>query len=692
MSRGAMLRAAIRHLTDAITSLTHVRDIQQMVVEEARRLTDASSAALCLLTSERDMLDFVAVAGENAEEILGLRIRVADSLSEQVLEKAEPLLLDRRTPLETGDLFAETEEGEIPSRVSPRWVSNEPTSGPRSAVVVPIRMEGRIVGTLSALNKVDSSSGFSPFPAFDSEDADTLTLLADLVSLAQKFEKTARAEREQRRELAVLYETAQSVSSSLNVQDVMENVLESICGRLEYHTAALFLLNDDRTHLFIASERGLTVEELDVQLSVEEGLPARVLQTGNPVLIPDTEIEPLYLDLSDRAHALTVLSAPIRSRDETYGVVVITSLQRNAYHSDDLKLVSAVAMQAGIAIENAWLYEDAQRQAEEAKALYSISQRVNATLNTEQILNYVAESIISLLKVDRFVVYLYDEETERLLPSVARGFDVSLLGEAKIGEGIGGWVYEWQTPQAVADVVADRRNQSAPLHQAGVASTLCVPVHVGEECIGVIHAMSNRRRLFTVAEMELLYTIANQAAVAIMNARLYEQARERSQEMLAYFRRVAKAIGKAFNETYLPQVLADIAVDLMRGDRCVVYGLSGDTLKLMATSPLRASVQPNTEVGLGSGLSGWVARRGQTLTLQNLPEDSRVQAHSWLSRENFDSYLGVPLKLGRQTIGVIEIYSQEPRAFTKEEGQLLTGFARRARILERILNNQQRET
>ncbi len=690
MSRGATLRAAIRHLTDAITSVTHISDIRQKVVEEARRLTDASSAALCLLTPERDMLDFVAVAGENAEEILGLRIRVADSLSEQVLGTGQPLLLDRRTPLETGDLFAQA-EGDIPARSAPRWVSSEPTSGPRSAAVVPILQEGRIVGTLSALNKVDASSGLSPFPAFDSEDADTLSLLADLVSLAHKFEKTARAEREQRRELAVLYETAQSVSSSLNVQDVMENVLESICGRLEYHTASLFLLNDDRTHLFIAAERGLTLEELDVQLSVERGLPARILQTGNPILIPDTELEPLYEDLSERAHALSALASPILSRDETHGMVVITSLQRDAYHSDDLKLVSAVAMQAGIAIENAWLYEDAQRQAEEAKALYEISQQVNATLKTEQVLNYVADSILSLLKVDRFVAYLYDTETERLTPQVSRGIDFAQLEPAGIGEGIGGWVYEWQTPQAVADVVADRRNQSAPLHQVGVASTLCVPVHVGEECIGVIHAMSSKRRLFTVAEMELLYTISNQAAVAIVNARLYQQARERSQEMLTYFRRVAKAIGKALNETSLPQILADIAVDLMRADRCVVYGLSGDVLRLMATSPLRTSVQPDAEVALGYGLSGWVARRGQTLTLLDLQEDSRAQAHGWLARENFSSYLGVPLKLGRQTIGVVEIYSLEPRAFTREEGQLLVGFTRRARILERILSSQQVE-
>ena len=66
-------------------------------------------------------------------------------------------------------------------------------------------------------------------------------------------------------------------------------------------------------------------------------------------------------------------------------------------------------MQAGIAIENAWLYEDAQRQAEEAAALYDLSQHVNATLHLDRVLNFVADSVLNLLKVDKFALLLYDK-------------------------------------------------------------------------------------------------------------------------------------------------------------------------------------------------------------------------------------------------------------------------------------------
>jgi GAF domain-containing protein len=708
MSRAAQQRAAIRRLTAALATTTPADLVQQMVVEEARRLTDAASAALCLLADGGDMLDFVAAAGEHTEQIVGMRIRVADSISEAVVATGQPTLIDARSPIETGDLFAalsETDLDPLPNTIlpaapahtqaaPPSWNTAEPKSGyprtdgafaTRSAAVAPLRQDGRLIGTLSALNKGDNGQ-FAPLPAFDSEDIDTLVLLAEIAALARSIDRTARTAREQSRELAVLYDAARTVAGSLNVQEVMEGVLESICRHLEHHAAVLFLLNDERTHLFIAAERGLTEDEREIQLAVDHGIPARVLDSGQPRLIADTDTEPDFVDLSERARALSAMLAPIRSRDETHGLILVTSLQRSAYHRDDLKLLAAVGMQAGIAIENAWLYEDAQRQAEEAGALYDLSQHVNATLHLDRVLNFVADSVLNLLKVDKFALLLYDKEHERLVTRISRNVDPEEFGSVmpRIGQGIAGWVYEWQTPQAVSDVSADARNRTAPIDTAGVASTLCVPMHVGEDVIGVIHAMSSKRRLFTVGEMELLYTIANQAAVAVVNATLYQDARSKSHEMRRYFRRVAHAIGSALDEQDLPQLLADLAVEIMRADRCAIYRIEGDGLHLQSTSHFRASVSPDAAMPLGYGLAGWVARRGQSLVIEALDEDPRSRAHPWLNRDRLSSYLAVPLKAGRRTVGVVEIYTQEPRAFTREEVQLLSTFTRRARLAEKI--------
>lgn len=680
MSRTAQQRAAIRRLTATLAAAAPIDFVQQVGVEEACRLTEAASAALCLFVEGDEMLDFAAVAGEHAEQIVGLRVRVADSLSETVVKTSQPTLIDARTAIETGDLF--TSDSTPPALPPPR-----PAQGPlttRSAAIVPVLQEGRLIGTLSALNKLPQ--GGATVSAFDAEDLDTLALIAELIALAGAQQKTARTAREQARELSVLYDAARTVAGSLNIQEVMDNVLAAICMHLEHHAAVLFLLNDERTHLFIAAERGLTHEEREIQLAVDAGLPARVLDTGLSRLILDTDLESDFEDLSPPSRALSAMLAPIRSRDETHGLILVTSLQRHAYHHDDLKLLTAVGTQAGIAIENALLYESAQRQAEEASALYDLSQHVNSTLHLDRVLDFVAESVLNLLKVDKFALMLYDAKQNRLVTRLSRHVDETLFNtiQPRVGEGIAGWVYEWQTPQAVADVVADARNRSAPIDPAGVASTLCVPMHVNEDVIGVIHAMSSKRRLFTVAEMELLYTIANQAAVSIVNAMLYRDARSKSHEMRRYFRRVAQAIGDAFDEQDLPRLLADLAVEIMRADRCTIYRIEPEGLRLQAASRFRTAVPPDLLVPLGQGLCGWVARRGQSLVLTDLDADPRSRAHPWLGRDRQSSYLAVPLKAGRRTVGVAEIYSQEPREFTREEVRLLSTFTRRAKVAEKI--------
>lgn len=696
MSSAAHQRAAMRRITESLAEHAPPGEVYQIVVHEVRKLTGAATAAICLLTQHRDMLDFVAASGGNAEDITGLRIRVSDSLSEKVVSTGNPLIIDGRVTAATGDLFAELPDYlfALPNRSSkpnpqtpsPAEVGGSSTGGPRTALVVPIIQDGRLIGTLSAMNKTDGSRDGTAEP-FDAEDLEILELLSDTVALTRKVNQTAITAREQAREMAVLYDAAQNVSASLNIHEVMESVLNSICAHVEHHSAVLFLLNDERTHLFIAAERGLTEEEREVQLAVDSGVHASVLDNGTPRLLDDPDGDVSFEEAGGNTRSLSVMIAPMRSRNETHGLIVVSSLQRRAYHADDLKLLSAVAMQAGIAIDNAFLFEDVQRQAQEAAALYDLSQRVNSTLHLDRVLNFVADSVVNLLKVDKFALMLYDRREERLITRIVRNVDFDPFDSTRprVGEGIAGWVFEWQTPQAVADVAADPRNRAARIDRFGVASTLCVPLQVGDDVIGVVHAMSTRRRLFTVSEMELLYTIAYQAASAISNATMYQEARARSHEMRRYVSRVAQAIGSTLDGQDLPRLLADICVEIMRADRCAVYRMEGDTLRLKAASRFRTSAPADMELPVGAGLSGWVARRGKSLVIFNLDDDSRSEWHLWLNRDRMASYLAVPIRSDRRVVGVVEIYTLEPRAFTKEEVHLFTTFVRRARVAERLI-------
>src|SRR5258708_36135592 len=110
-------------------------------------------------------------------------------------------------------------------------------------------------------------------------------------------------------------------------------------------------------------------------------------------------------------------------------------------------------------IGNALVYEEATRQAEEATALYDLSQHVNATLHLDRVLQFVADSVVSVLKIDKFALMLLDPQTATLVTKVCRGVDEAsfMKIKPKVGQGIPGWVFEWSTPTAVADVAEHAR-------------------------------------------------------------------------------------------------------------------------------------------------------------------------------------------------------------------------------------------
>jgi GAF domain-containing protein len=257
----------------------------------------------------------------------------------------------------------------------------------------------------------------------------------------------------------------------------------------------------------------------------------------------------------------------------------------------------------------------------------------------------------------------------------------------RLGEGIPGWVMEFETPTAVQDVAADHRNASAPLHPEGVVSLMCMPLQVGAATIGVLAAMSSRRRLFTVAEMELLYTIANQAAVAIENARRYAHTRQRSIEVRKYFHRIARALASSSVPQEVPELIASLTLDIMEADRCALYSVTTDAtgevfVELAASDGFRVATPPS---GIAPARdetpTGWVARHAHSLTVESLAADSRFSAaYDVPARGEVTSYLGVPLRNGSRIVGVLEVYTRESRLWQADEVRLLLTFASQAAV------------
>ncbi len=616
----------------------------QRLAEEACLLTDASASAVAFLTESDTKLRLAAVAGEGAQDLRGTVFRVENSLMESAVRRGENAI-----PF-------------YPMHSDPVMESLLGGNRLRGAAVVPIQCDQQILGALAVLNRRDGSR-------FDSSDIRNLQILASHIAGLWRRRQLEQRNERLRRELEVMYHAAQSIGSSLNLNQVLDTVLEEVAAHLPHAFAVLFLLNDERTHLFIASERGLEGEEREVMLAADEGLQAEVLRTGEPRLVNAADVNPGVEQFIPRLRIHSALYAPVKSRTKTLGLLLVTSTSRHAYTEADLKLLNGVASQAGIAIENALLYEDAHRRAEEATAIYELSQLVNSSLELHSVLDLVADSVLRLLQVDKFALMLYDSNEGVLRTSVSRG----RLRPAK-GQGIPGWVLEFQSPVYVLDVSADPRNAAVPLDHEGVVSLACVPLQVGMEPMGVVLAMSSRRRLFTIAEMELLYTIANQAAVAIDNALRYEQERQKSEDLRQYFLRVAKAIGSTVKQGEVPQLIANIAAEVMRADRAIYYTVEANRIKPMAVSGSRMATLLDDEEATSMASMSWVVKTGRPLLVFQASADVRFRDDPFVQREGMASCLAVPIG-GKKPTSLLAVYTLQPRKFTRHDAELLSTVA-----------------
>ena len=178
----------------------------------------------------------------------------------------------------------------------------------------------------------------------------------------------------------------------------------------------------------------------------------------------------------------SMLIVPMNARESAVGLIVAVSRQKGAYSEDDKALLAAIGAQTALALENATLYEDATRRAGEATTIYELSQTVNSDFNLARVLSYVADSILALLQVDKFALFLYNPERRCLEINVSRNLSretARTMCPSPERRGIAWWVYEYETPTAVQDVAADFRNRSLPLEGDGVASLVSVPLQAG---------------------------------------------------------------------------------------------------------------------------------------------------------------------------------------------------------------------
>jgi PAS domain S-box-containing protein len=348
-------------------------------------------------------------------------------------------------------------------------------------------------------------------------------------------ETQRRAEEQQRRlaEMTALYDTSLEMVGQQELPTLFQSLLQRALGLLETQAGAIWLYRPQERELELVADCGLEESQASGRLAIGEGVAGKVLQTGEAGAIAD------YRNWEGRSTrpytrgTRAVLSAPLKWGEETVGVVSLYETDRiREWDDHEVRLLTLLANQAAAAIQNARLYEETVRTAEELGVLYDVSLEMASQLDLPSLLDTVVRRAIDLLGGFAGGMYMYDAQRGdmELIAAVWPGRDPGGVRLA-LGEGVCGKVAENGEPL----VITDYANWEGRAEQFDVGPTfnvLSVPVKRGQKLLGALYVNDyNVDRRFDEADIRLATMFANQAAVAIENARLLNALQQHQEEL-----------------------------------------------------------------------------------------------------------------------------------------------------------------
>lgn len=516
-------------------------------------------------------------------------------------------------------------------------------------------------------------------------------------------------------ELASLLEVSRAVTESLDLDQVLEDVISNAQRVIPLSEQAIISLYDEKKGHLVTRRRLIpgqkSHETTPIAIRPGEGITGRTFSTGEARLYATSQeitearanlrAENLeqFLKTTRGRMPTSAIAVPLKSADRTLGCMLFHSFGQRAFTPHDLELAQAFAGHAAIAISNASLYDDVRRRSKDLASLVEASRIVTSSLDLDKVLGNIMDNLKSVIPAaDVQAIALYDE-TDGLLKtrfaSAMRPGEASLLG-MRPGEGITGRTFQsgearlYISPQQVAEIQASLapENAAAFLKMTGnrkPSSSIGVPLKLGDRVIGCMMLHTFDQRVFTSHDLEMAQGFAGHAAVAINNAVLNNE--------LASLLEASRAITGSLD---LDQVLSRLMDNMRRviptaqTMAIAIYDKAEGLLKTRLASGYEPGAVSMLAIRPGESISGKTFQTGQA----NLYATSQdvVQAQASLSPENRalfvkatqgkwpDSAITVPVQSSDTTLGVITLLGFGRRAFTPHDLDLAQAFANAAAV------------
>ncbi|HEY4086806.1 MAG TPA: GAF domain-containing protein, partial [Bryobacteraceae bacterium] len=328
--------------------------------------------------------------------------------------------------------------------------------------------------------------------------------------------------------LDFLLEVSTAMAETLDLDELLSSVAAIVQRVIPYELFAILLYNEKRQELRIRHAVGHRQDVIrNLVIAPGEGIVGTAAQTREPILVPDVRNDPRYLPTSDAVRC--ELSVPMIARKRLIGVIDVQSAQPGAYTDYHRSLLRLIGGRAAVTIENALLYRRAERQYRTIRALSRISHEFSSILDLDELLGKIASSVRTLIDYSAFSILLVDSSRTELRHRFSLRYDQRVSIESiPIGKGITGAAATGREIVRVHDTAVDPRYIAT---DSGIRSELAAPLMLKDVVIGVMNLESERVGFFTEDHARTMSLLAPSVAIAIENARLYEEIGERERLM-----------------------------------------------------------------------------------------------------------------------------------------------------------------
>jgi PAS domain S-box-containing protein len=667
-----------RHLTASLD----VEKVLTRIGVGASEILGACGCAIYLLEADgKTLTPVVAIEPPYEEETLSTSIKVDTSFTGQVVKAKRGLIFN--------------DAGE---NISGQQVPGTPVEREERVIAAPFVVDDAVIGAM-CLNRVGplfSEDDLALAEAFATYAATSLKNAQTYHDLQCEVEERKRAEealRQRTAQLEALREVGLEVTAQLDLDDLLRSIACRATELLGGTQSELCLYRPERDVLERAVSSDPDIVPIRTIFHRGEGLSGKVWETGEPLIVNDYRHWDGRADAWESCPIIAVVGVPVRWGREFLGVLNVRADPPRTFAPADVELLDLLATQAATAIRNARLYEAEQKRAAQLAVVNQVARKAVSILDPDRLLQEIVTAIQRGFDYHNVTLLQLDETAHELgRQAMAGGFEDLASPDYRqtMGEGLIGWTAETGQTLLVNDVSQEPRYIVGFSEEIPTRSEMCVPLKLGNRVVGVLDVQETEVNAFDETDLTAIETLADQIAVAIENARLF-QAERTQRELAEALREATVAISSTLQvDEVIDRVLAQLqevvpydtaSVQLLRAS--LEQGRREDRLEIVGgrgfpnlEELLGVTFDPNRE----DNPNQEVVRTRESFIVTDAPAVYAEFSNEPHAAAGIRSWLGVPMLVGERLIGMIALDKSEPGFYTPAHARLAEAFAAQAAI------------